>query len=212
MNTQGLNRTLVALAAVAGCIAPLAAHADAVAEPWLVRVRAVHLDSSNGGSTNPDLGLSINNRWIPEVDISYFFTPEWAAELILTYPQKQELSSSAVGGKIGSFKHLPPTLTLQYHFTSLGAFKPYVGAGVNYTRISSVKWESSVSGLNPKLDSSSVGFALQIGADYEIAKNTYLNIDVKKVQLATDVRLGGSKIGSLDIDPVLIGIGVGWRF
>ena len=212
MNTQGLNRKLVALAAAVGCIAPLAAQADAVTEPWLVRVRAVHLDSSNGGSTNPDLGLSINNRWIPEVDISYFFTPEWAAELILTYPQKQELSSSAVGGKIGSFKHLPPTLTLQYHFTSLGAFKPYVGAGVNYTRISSVKWESSVSGLNPKLDSSSVGFALQIGADYEIAKNTYLNIDVKKVQLGTDVRLGGSKIGSLDIAPVLIGIGVGWRF
>lgn len=212
MNTQGMNRILVALTAAAGCMAPLAAHADAVAEPWLVRVRAVHLDSDNGGSTNPDLGLSINNRWIPEVDISYFFTPEWAAELILTYPQKQELSSSAVGGKIGSFKHLPPTLTLQYHLTSLGAFKPYIGAGINYTRISNVKWESSVSGLDPKLDKSSVGFALQIGADYEIAKNTYLNIDVKKVQLGTDVRLGGNKIGTLDIDPVLIGVGVGWRF
>jgi outer membrane protein len=210
MNTQGLNRTLVALAAAAGCIAPLVAHADAVTEPWLVRVRAVHLDSDNGGSTNPDLGLSINNRWIPEVDISYFFTPEWATELILTYPQEQTLRSA--GTKIGSFKHLPPTLTLQYHVTSLGAFKPYIGAGVNYTRISNVKWESSVSGLNPKLDSSSFGFALQIGADYEIAKNTYLNIDVKKVQLGTDVRLGGNKIGSLDIDPVLIGIGVGWRF
>ncbi len=42
------------------------------------------------------------------------------------------------GAKIGTLKHLPPTLLAQYHFTNLGAFKPYVGAGINYTRFSSV--------------------------------------------------------------------------
>jgi outer membrane protein len=210
MKTQRLNRTLIMLAAAAACIAPLAAQADSATEPWLVRLRGVHLDSANGGSTNPNLDLSINNRWIPEVDISYFFTPEWAAELVLTYPQEQTLRSA--GTKIGSFKHLPPSLTVQYHLTGLGAFQPYLGVGVNYTRISDVRWESSVSGLDPKLDRSSVGWAFQIGTDYEITKNTYLNFDVKKVRLATGVRLGGSNIGSLDIDPVLIGVGVGWRF
>jgi outer membrane protein len=90
----------------------------------------------------PDLGLSINNKTMPELDISYFFTPNFAAELILTYPQKHDIRSngSALGdlGKIGSVKHLPPTLLAQYHFTNFGAFKPYVGAGINYTRFSSV--------------------------------------------------------------------------
>ncbi len=102
---------------------------------WLVRVRAVHLDSANKGSTTPDLGLSMNDKWLPEVDFSYFFTPNWAAELILTVPQKQKLYAN--GTQIGSFKHLPPVLTLQYHVTGLPyGIKPYEGDGVNYTRFS----------------------------------------------------------------------------
>ena len=87
---------------------------------WMVRARAVHLDSANKDST--PLDLSVNNKMIPELDISYFFTPNFAAELILTYPQKHDVRAG--GAKIGSLKHLPPTLLAQYHFTQLGAFKP----------------------------------------------------------------------------------------
>jgi outer membrane protein len=112
-----------------------AAFAQQAESPWLVRVRAVHLDSANKDSTG--LGLSVNNKTIPEVDISYFFNKNVAAELILTVPQKHDLSSSVLGGRIGSLKHLPPSLLLQYHFDAPG-FKPYVGAGVNYTRFSNV--------------------------------------------------------------------------
>ena len=86
----------------------------------MVRARAVHLNSSNGDST--PLNLSINDKWLPEVDISYFINPNVAVELILTVPQKQTLSAG--GAAIGSFKHLPPTLTAQYHFTNFGGFKP----------------------------------------------------------------------------------------
>ena len=102
---------------------------------WMVRARAVHLDSANGGAAG-DKGVSVNDKWIPELDISYFFTPNLAAELILTYPQKHDVRLN--GAKIGTLKHLPPTLLAQYHFTNLGAFKPYLGAGINYTRFSSV--------------------------------------------------------------------------
>ena len=69
--------------------------AQPVAEgPWLVRARAVHLDSANGDNTG--LGLSMNDKWIPEADISYFFTPSLALELVLTVPQKHTLISSAL--------------------------------------------------------------------------------------------------------------------
>ena len=94
--------------------------------PWLVRARAVNLDMANKDSTG--LGLTVDNKTIPEVDVSYFFTPNIAAELILTVPQKQTVSSN--GTSIGTFKHLPPTLLMQYHFTGLNGYKPYVGAGV----------------------------------------------------------------------------------
>ena len=177
--------------------------------PWLLRVRAVHLDSANKDSTG--LNLRVNNKTMPEVDVSYFFTPNIAAELILTYPQKHDLRSN--GNKIGTLKHLPPTLLAQYHFTQFGKFKPYVGAGVNYTRFSSVNFDPAVvAALNPSIKKNSLGLALQAGFDYQLDSNWSLNLDIKKVQIKTDVRSFGNKVGSFKVDPVLVGVGVGYRF
>jgi outer membrane protein len=207
MRTTSLGRA-AALAFAVAMAAPLAAQAQ-TAEPWLVRVRAVNLDSANKDSTGLD--LSINNKVIPEVDFSYFFTPQIAAELVLTYPQKQTIRSGGVD--IGSLKHLPPTLTVQYHFTQFGAVKPYVGAGINYTRFSNVSFDPAVqTALQPSLSKNSYGLALQAGVDYAISKSLYLNLDVKKVQIRTDVSSAGTKVGTFKVDPWLVGVGVGMRF
>lgn len=172
--------------------------------PWMVRARAVHLDMSNQDSTG--LGLSVNNKTIPEVDVSYFFSPNVAAELILTVPQKQTVYSN--GTSIGTFKHLPPTLLMHYHFTGLNGYKPYVGAGINYTDISKVNLLGGVA----TLDSHSWGGALQAGVDIPLDKNWSLNFDVKKVYIKTDVYAAGVNAGTLKLDPVLVGAGIGYRF
>lgn len=166
---------------------------------WQVRVRAVHVDAMNQGTAG-DAGISINQKTIPELDISYYLTPNWAAELILTYPQKHDVR--AAGARIGSLKHLPPTLLAQYHFTQFGAFKPYVGAGINYTRFSSV----NVPGVS--IDKNSWGAAVQVGLDYALDRNWSLNVDVKKLQMDTTIH----GVGKFKIDPVLVGVGVGYRF
>ena len=171
--------------------------------PWLVRARAVHIDSANKDSTG--LNLSVNDKWLPEVDITYFFNKNIAAELILTVPQRHTLSAG--GTAIGSLKHLPPSLLVQYHFTDAPGFKPYVGAGVNYTRFSSIRLPAGVD-----VDRNSFGGALQLGVDIPVAKDVYLNFDVKKVYIKTDVSAAGNKIGTFKVDPVLFGIGLGWRF
>ncbi|WP_353235588.1 OmpW family outer membrane protein [Diaphorobacter ruginosibacter] len=205
-----MKKTLLAIAAVSAFTSGAAfAQTSEAAGPFMVRVRAVHLDSRNHDTTGLD--LSINNKWIPELDVSYFFTPNFAAELILTYPQKHDLRAG--GDKIGTLKHLPPTLLAQYHFTNFGAFKPYVGAGVNYTRFSNVRFDSAVAGaLSPSIKKNSWGGALQIGFDYALDKNWSLNFDVKKVYIGTDVYSFGSKVGTFKVDPVLVGVGVGYRF
>jgi outer membrane protein len=196
------------LAAAAALCALTAVYGTAFAQqqaegPWMVRARVVHLDSANKDST--PLDLSINNKAIPEVDVTYFFTPNLAAELILTVPQKHTLS--AAGAAIGSLKHLPPALLLQYHFTNTSGIKPYVGAGVNYTRFSSVKLPAGVD-----IDRNSFGPALQVGVDIPLQKGLYLNVDVKKVFIKTDVSAGGAKLGTFKVDPLLVGVGLGWRF
>ena len=172
---------------------------------WMVRARAVNLDMSNKDSTG--LGLVVNNKTIPEVDVTYFLTPNVAAELILTVPQKQTVYSN--GASIGTFKHLPPTLLAQYHFTGLQGYRPYVGVGINYTDISKV----SLLGGAVTLDQDSWGGALQAGVDIALDRNWSINLDVKKVYIKTNVFLAGAQQpGEFKINPTLVGLGLGYRF
>lgn len=175
---------------------------------FMVRARAVQINFENGQSnTVKALDVEAQDRWIPEVDLSYFFTPNIAAELVLTYPQKVKIDS--VLGKIGTIKALPPSLMLQYHFTDFGAFKPYVGLGLNYT-VFYKRGNFDIPGVS--VDRSSVGLAAQVGFDYALDKNWSLNMDVKYIQMDTDVKLGSTKLGKLDLNPVTAGIGIGYRF
>jgi outer membrane protein len=198
-----MKKQLIVIAALAAC-GMGAVQAQQAEGSWMVRARAVHLDMANKDNTG--LGLTVDNKTIPEVDVSYFFTPNIAAELILTVPQKQTVSSN--GTSIGTFKHLPPTLLLQYHFTGLTGYKPYVGAGINYTDISKV----DLLGGAATLDSHSWGGALQAGVDIPLDKNWSINFDVKKVYIKTNVYAAGVNAGTLKLDPMLVGVGLGYRF
>jgi outer membrane protein len=191
---------------IAAAVSMLVAGQVAAQEtPWLVRVRAVELNMANKDSTG--LNLNVNDKTIGEVDVSYFFNKNVAAELILTLPQSQVVSAGATA--IGSFKHLPPTLTLQYHFTDFQGFKPYVGAGLNYTKITG----DNVAAGAYHLDNNSFGAAFQAGVDVPLTKQESLNFDLKKVYIRTDVyNAAGVSQGILKLDPLLVGVGVGYRF
>jgi outer membrane protein len=203
-----MTKRWIAAAAAAAMMGMGLGEAMAAEGPWLVRARAVNLDSANKDSTG--LGLSINNKLIPEVDISYFFSPNVAAELILTYPQKHDVRSN--GANIGTLKHLPPVLSLQYHFTGMSA-RPYLGVGLNYTHFSSVNFAPAVvTALKPSIQKSSVGLAFQAGIDVPMGGGWMLNFDIKKVQLDTDVSSFGNKAGTFKVNPLLFGVGLGTRF
>jgi outer membrane protein len=186
-----------------------------------VRLRAVYLDPANDSAAIPSLdvpqdAIHINSKWLPDVDFEYYFTPNWSSELVLTYPQTQTVTveHSALGGptNIGTFKHLPPVLTVKYDFLPNEAFQPYFGVGVNFTIISDVNL--AVPGVSAlKLSSTSVGPALQTGFDYKLADHWYLNADVKWFKLGSDVDLpGGTRVSSVTINPWLFGFGIGYRF
>jgi outer membrane protein len=186
------------------CAVALSVPAFADKGEFGVRVRALYMNTDSGNS--PELNIRVEDRWIPEVDLSYWFTDNLAAELVLTYPQKHDVAQN--GASIGNVKHLPPTLMLQYHFMPKQTFQPYVGIGINYTRFSNVH----LAGGAVTMESSSTGLALQAGFDIKLSKSMYLNFDAKKVKIDSDLLLNGARVTNLKIDPWLVGVGVGWRF
>lgn len=203
-----MRNTLKIAAATLTLAATFPAMAQVAEGNWLIRARAVDLLFDNGQSKSvKTLDIKAEDRWIPEVDISYFFTKNIAAELVLTWPQNIDIKAGS--SKIGQIQALPPSLLIQYHFTDLGAFKPYVGAGVNYTHF--YKTHNILDGA-ANVDSDSWGLVGQIGMDYVLNKNWSINVDAKYVQMATDVHLGSTNIGKLDLNPVTLGVGVGYRF
>lgn len=176
-----------------------AAHAG---DDWMLRVRAI--DVAPNASSNPVAGVNANDQWSPEVDLTYFFTKNIAIEAIAATTRHSVTLNSADLGKVSV---LPPTVTLQYHFNPEGRVQPYVGAGINYTRFYNVQLAS---GLD--VDKNSWGGALQVGTDIAIDKNSYINLDVKKIYIQTDVKNNGTYLTTLKLDPVVWGVGYGFRF
>jgi outer membrane protein len=197
-----------------GLLAALSFNAIAQENPWMVRVRATNLNWENGQSTaaiqpgGSGLDVKAKNKTIPEVDITYFFNKNIAAELVLSYPQRVEVKAGQAS--LGTVTALPPTLLAQYHFTQFGPLKPYVGAGLNYTRFGSRELNNGSTFYS--VEKSSIGYAAQIGADYMLTKNWGINLDVKYIQIKTDVLSAGVSAGTLDLSPIATSVGVTYKF
>jgi outer membrane protein len=228
-----MKKTMLAVALTAA-FAPTLALAEA--GDWVVRVRAVDVspneDSKLGSTVNglipgamsPGAELSVDTNVIPELDVSYYFTKNIAAELILALGTRHDVSIkgdalATIGNQnLGSVNVLPPTLTAQWHFMPDQTIDPYVGAGVNYTHSfdSSLKGTAgAINGADIKIDRNMFGFVAQAGVDINLKDGWLINADLKYVTMNTDVQLnlgGWKKIDDLDINPWVFGIGIGKKF
>ncbi|HRK78881.1 MAG TPA: OmpW family outer membrane protein [Thiobacillus sp.] len=191
-----MKNSLLALALIA------ALPASALADNWMMRARAIQIAPDVKSSSLP--GLDVSDEWVPEIDFTYFITPNIGVELILA-TARREITLN--GASLGKLSNLPPTLTLQYHFNPTPVIKPYVGVGLNYARFYNVDLAPGLS-----VEKDSFGGALQAGVDIAVTKNGYINLDVKKIWIDTDVKSNGVKLTHLDINPWVWGIGYGFRF
>ncbi|MFT3730350.1 MAG: OmpW family outer membrane protein [Hyphomicrobium sp.] len=206
--------TLWALALVP---ATAPAYAGDYSGDTLIRLQgtAVVPDSSakvySSGTRVPGYDAEVSTEAIPTLTITHFFTKNIAAELFCCFANFDATGKKDINGlDLGNFWAFPPILTLQYHFDTVGGFKPYVGAGVQYIHY----FAGSHSDLGPRISlDDSWGFALQGGLDYEIGNGWYLNADIKKVWLDTDANWKGSGVtAKVDVDPLIVSAGIGYRF
>ncbi|SDG02566.1 outer membrane protein [Limimonas halophila] len=215
-----MKRIAVGALAAAAMLAPVTAAAQnfepKTAGDIMVRGRAIGILPDEGASISPGGGdIDIEDKVVPELDVTYFVTDHIAAELIAA-TARHDVSvdgNAALGdASLGDVRLLPPTLTAQYHFRPSERISPYVGAGVNYTAF----FDESPGALDSVDYDNSFGAALQAGVDVAISGGWFVNADVKKLFLDTDVSgsVGGTAVdaGEVDVDPWIVGVGLGYRF
>jgi outer membrane protein len=180
----------------------------------LIRLRALSFNPDVDGTTDQFAGsANVDSTVIPELDISYFFTDNIAAELILaTTKNRVKVDNSTLGDlNLGTVRLLPPTLSLQYHFLPKGRFSPYVGAGINGTFFYDVDAGSQFTDVDY---THTLGYAFQAGLDAKINDKWSVNLDVKKFFIDTDITVSGGTATApdTDLDPWVIGVGFGFAF
>ena len=162
---------------------------------FMLRLRGLAIVPNESSHINAIGGdVEISNEYTPEVDFTYFLTGHVAFELIAaTARHNVRAKDTALGDlDLGKVSHLPPTLLLQWHVAPDYFISPYLGAGINYDN----SW----------------GWALQAGTDIFLYKNFFLNIDLKYIRMETKAEINNSFHARTDIDPLLFGVGIGYKF
>jgi len=209
-----------------GCATAIAATslpAAAADSPWTVHVRGIYIDPADESDAVTGLlpkdAIDISSKGAPDIDFDYRLNDALSFELLLSVPQKHQVSVPAAKLQLGSFKHLPPVLSAKWHPLGKRTFDPYLGVGLNLTLIFDDKLVvpagvAAATAVPLELDSTSVGIAGQAGFDYALGGQWTLSADVKYVKIDSDVKIKatGAKLTHVAVDPWIIGIGVGYRF
>ncbi|MBN6152295.1 OmpW family protein [Xanthomonas sp. AmX2] len=196
-------------AALAFCAAPAFAQAQG---DWTLGVGAhqVNPKSDNGKLAGGTLPLSIDSDIKPTVTFEYFVRQDLGIEVLAALPFKHDISVKGVG-TVGSTKHLPPVVSLQYHFNSAGRVSPFVGAGLNYTTFFSEDTRGALAGTKLKLEDS-WGLALHTGVDFALNDKSALRVDLRWADIDSKVKVDGVELGTAQIDPLVYGVAYVLKF
>ncbi len=165
---------------------------------------SVNPKSDNGSLVGGTLPLNVGSNVRPTITFEYFLKDNLGIEVLAATPFKHNINLTGLGD-VGSVKHLPPVVSVQYHFPTGGPLTPFVGAGINYTAFFSEKATGALAGSQLRLDDS-WGLALHLGVDYKLSEKGSLRADVRWADIDSDVKLNDTKIGTAEIDPLVVGV------
>lgn len=202
-----MKRTLLATALLT---LAAGAHAEQAGD-WVFKIGAHAVDpkSGNGTLAGGTLRADVGSDVKPTFQLEYFFSPNLGLEVLASLPFQHEIKLNGV--KAAEAKHLPPTVSMQWHFNPGGKVNPFVGLGLNYTTFFSIKEKGPLAGTNLDLGSS-WGPALHAGLDFPINDAWLVSVDARWMSIDTKVKVNGERVGTVHIDPLAYGVAVGYRF
>lgn len=164
----------------------------------------------------------VSDEFLPTLTLTYFLNKNIGIELFCCFATASatlKAPGGATVGEVASSWMFPPALTLQYHFDGMGGFKPYVGVGAQYIHFFSTDGgDNALNATKVKLDDA-FGVVVQAGFDMQLGGGWYANFDVKKSWLDTTghwsnaATLGANNVtAKVDLDPLTVSAGVGYRF
>lgn len=160
------------------------------------------MPKDDNGTVAGNLDVEVDNDTRPTLTVEYFLRDNIGIELLAATPFEHDVNIDGVG-KVGTVKHLPPTLSLNYHFETNTPFKPYIGAGLNWTSFWGEKTSGPLAGADLDLKHS-FGVALQAGADYWVNDKSAIRGTLRWIDIDSDVYLNGAKVGTVEIDPLVV--------
>jgi outer membrane protein len=212
-----MNRLPLLVAALA--LAPACAIAQT--QDATVKFGAIRYDTSS--KTNGVTGIGVppgadaRTGDATTVLLAYerLVAPAIGIELVVGVPPKitaKATGSVAFLGEVLSARNVAPTLLVNYHFGAKGdALRPYVGAGINYTRFADIRTTLPATKVEM---GDSTGLALQAGVDYAIDARWGLFASVAKVDVKSKLVASGPTVlkTTIDFRPTTYAVGVSWRY
>lgn len=198
----------LAAAAVLAVVSPVAAQQAGDLTVGL-GIANVNPKSDNGDLAGGAYPISIGDNTRPQITVEYFIRDNIGVELLGALPFKHSIKSN--GTEVGTVKHLPPVVSLQYHFDATPQLKPFVGVGVNFTGFYDAESKGGLAGNDLRVKNS-WGLAAHVGTDYWINDRSAVRADLRWIDIDADVELNGANIGEVEVDPVVAGISYVMKF
>lgn len=204
-----MKTTVSALALAAALAAPLPALAQSQGD-WTLGF-GVHNVSPQGGNSATTAGLlNVDENARPTLTFEYFVADRIGIEVLAAWPFEHDINLVGTG-KVAKTKHLPPTVSLQYHFVNNSGVTPFLGVGINYTHFFDDRGVGALAAASVDLDDS-WGLAAHAGVDIKVSERGALRIDARYIDIDTKVKINGAPIGTVKIDPVIFGLAYVHRF
>ena len=146
--------------------------------------------------------------------VSYYLNDNVAIEGWGAINKFDHRVTTAADGKIATVGSQPYALSAQYHFRDADAtVRPFVGLGYFQSNISDEDQDNIGPYANHHIGMSTPQGAIgTVGVDLNFTPNVFARADARFLKGSSDIAVDGTKVGEADMDPVVIGVGVGARF